>query len=63
LATEVPLAKIGKLNMDENYDLCLELGVSALPTLLFYKDGKVVKKLVGVQSEVIIRKTLEEFNT
>ena len=33
--------------------------VSALPTLLFFKDGKLAKRLVGLQSEKVIQNTLD----
>ncbi|MBI5574125.1 MAG: thioredoxin [Elusimicrobia bacterium] len=39
--------KVGKLNVDENPEKSSEFGVSAIPTLLIFKDGKVVKKIVG----------------
>lgn len=55
-----PGVKVGKLNADENHDLCNLLGVSALPTILFFKGGKVMKKLVGLQQERTLRKTIEE---
>ena len=41
---------VGKLNMDENLDLCREYNVSAIPTFLFFKNGELVDRLVGIQS-------------
>jgi thioredoxin 1 len=37
-----------KLNVDENQRLAQAYRVMAIPTLLFFKDGKVVDQIVGV---------------
>ncbi|HCU31082.1 MAG TPA: thioredoxin, partial [Sphaerochaeta sp.] len=42
-------AKIVKVNVDEEGELAGTFGVQSIPTLLFYKDGKVVNKAVGVR--------------
>lgn len=51
--------KIGKLNADENTDICSKFGINALPTMLYFKNGKMVKTMVGLESEKVIRQTLE----
>jgi thioredoxin 1 len=56
----IPGVTIGKMNLEENEDLCDTLGISALPTLLFYKDGREVKRISGVVPEDQLRKLLEE---
>ena len=38
---------VGKLNIDENPDTPQKYGVRSIPTLLLFKDGKVVKILGG----------------
>lgn len=47
---------VGKVNIDENPALAEQFGVSSIPTLLFFKDGNVVDRIVGVTS----RKALVE---
>jgi thioredoxin 1 len=42
---------IGKVNVDENEDLSTEYGIRSIPTLLFFKGGKLVNKHVGVVSK------------
>ena len=42
-------AAIGKVNIDENPASAAKFGVQSIPTLLLFKDGKVVKQYVGVQ--------------
>ena len=38
---------IGKYNVDDDTDLGVEFGIRNIPTLLFFKDGKMVEKHVG----------------
>ena len=38
---------VGKLNADDNRETVTELGIRNIPTLLLYKDGEIVDKLVG----------------
>lgn len=40
-------AVIGKLNVDENPDIAMNYGVRNIPTLLIFKGGEVVDKIVG----------------
>ena len=38
---------IGKCDVDENGDVAAEFGIRNIPTVLFFKDGKLVDKQVG----------------
>jgi thioredoxin 1 len=40
-------AKVVKVNVDEQPMLAAEYGIRSIPTLLFFRDGKVVEQLVG----------------
>lgn len=51
--------RVTKLNTDENPNAASRFKISAIPTLLFFKDGKVVEELVGVHSKADIKKTLD----
>jgi len=44
-------AKVGKLNVDENPQVAGKFGIMSIPTLLIFKNGVVVKELVGVQAK------------
>lgn len=44
-------AVIAKVNVDENGDLAGEYGVSSIPTLLIFSDGKAVEKKVGLSTK------------
>jgi thioredoxin 1 len=43
--------KVGKMNTDENMETPGSLRISAIPTVLIFKDGKEVDRLVGVNPE------------
>jgi len=52
--------KIGKMNTDENQETPGSLRISAIPTVLVYKDGQEVERLVGVSPESRFRTTLSK---
>ena len=53
-------ATIGKLNVDENGETASKYGIMSIPSLKIFKDGKIVKEFVGVQSKDALKKALEE---
>ena len=44
-------ATIGKVNVDGELELAQSFGIQSIPTLILFKDGKPVKKLVGLHSK------------
>lgn len=42
------MAKVGKLDVDNNPHISMQYGVRSIPTLLFFKDGQVVDQVIGV---------------
>lgn len=42
---------VGKCDVEENEDLAAEFGIRNIPTILFFKDGVQVDKLVGAASK------------
>ncbi len=40
-------AKVGKVDVDAEQDLANKYGISSIPALLFFKDGKLVDQLLG----------------
>ena len=42
---------VGKCDVEENDELSAEFGIRNIPTILFFKNGDVVDKMVGAQSE------------
>jgi thioredoxin 1 len=52
LSTELEgQAVIAKINVDEEPELASQFGVMSIPTLILFKDGQPVDKMVGVQSK------------
>jgi len=39
--------KVGKLNVDDNANTAAQFGIMTIPTLILFKDGKAVDKIVG----------------
>jgi len=50
--------KVAKLNVDENPVTASQYGIRSIPTMLFFKEGKLVERLVGAQSKEEIEKHL-----
>ena len=42
---------VGKCDVEENDDIAMEFGVRNIPTVLFFKGGKLVDKMVGAASK------------
>ncbi len=59
VAREVDDVVIGKVDVDEYPELAGKHGVMSIPTLMFFKDGKLIDSSVGVVSKSIIMKKLE----
>jgi thioredoxin 1 len=52
--------KIGKMNVDENSVVAQKYAIMSIPTMMIFKDGKVVKSLIGVQTKEAIKEELEK---
>ena len=54
--------KIVKIDVDENPNTAQEFGIMSIPTLLFKKDGKVVKQVAGVHTKEQIKDIVAELS-
>ncbi|CAI3466435.1 thioredoxin [Enterococcus cecorum] len=54
--------KITKLNVDDNPQTAASFGVMSIPTLLFFKDGELVEKRVGVQPKPVLEEIVEKLS-
>lgn len=52
---------IAKLNVDDHGDIAQRYGVMSIPTLLVFKDGNLVKTMVGAKGKGQLLSELEEF--
>jgi len=50
----------GKLNVDENPQIATSLGMSSIPSLLLFKDGKLLKWTVGAMPKEVLKDWLEK---
>jgi thioredoxin 1 len=46
--------RIAKLNVDENTQTAARFQVQSIPTLLIFKDGRLVERLVGAQPKEVL---------
>lgn len=60
LATEFEgKVQIGKCDVDSNSDLTARFGIRNIPTVLFFKDGKLVDKHVGAATKAALKDKVE----
>lgn len=50
---------IAKVNVDENQGIASQLGIASIPTMILYKGGKPVEKIVGAQPKAKILQAIE----
>ncbi|BEV06380.1 MULTISPECIES: thioredoxin [Chryseobacterium] len=51
-------AIVGKVDVDNNQDISMQYGIRNIPTVLIFKNGEVVDKLVGVAPKEVIAEKL-----
>jgi thioredoxin 1 len=52
--------KVGKVNVDENPALAGKFGIMSIPTLVFFKQGKEVDRVIGAMPEPALSAKIEE---
>jgi len=60
LAKDMQGVKIGKIDVDAQSEIAQRYSIMSVPTSLFFKDGKVMDQMVGVQSKATIEGKLQE---
>ena len=53
-------AKIVKVDVDENQGTASKYGIMSIPTLLLFKDGEMVDKVVGFQPKEALAQLIEK---
>ncbi len=53
-------AIVCKLNTDDSRDSAMEFGISAIPTLILFKDGQVQQKWVGLKGKKELAAAIDE---
>ena len=52
--------EIGKVNVDDNQEIAKNYGIRSIPCLLFFKNGKVEKQIVGAIDKQEISTIIED---
>ena len=55
--------KFVKINVDESPGLAQNFQVRAIPTLIFFKDGKVADRVTGLPTEADLKARLDKFSS
>jgi len=53
-------AVIAEMNIDENQQTAMKLGVQSIPTLAIFKNGKEVQRFIGLQSQDTLSAAIEK---
>lgn len=53
------VAKIGKMNVDDNQSSAMEYGIEAIPTILIFKGGQPVQRFQGIPTKAKIQEALD----
>lgn len=52
-------AVVGKVDVDMNPETAMKFGIRSIPTLLFFKNGQLVDRVVGAVSQVVLEDKLK----
>jgi len=52
--------KIGKVDVDANSKVATDYGIMSIPTIIFFKNGKVMNQHVGAVSKLDLKRKIEE---
>lgn len=52
---------VGKVNVDENKTLAAQFGIRGIPTLVIFKGGAEVHRIVGAQGKPQLQKAIDGF--
>ena len=51
--------KVGKLDTDSNREIAIKYQISAIPTVILFKDGQVAQKFVGLKQEKEFKEAID----
>ncbi len=51
--------KFGKLNVDENQQIAGQFGIQGIPTMMVFKDGNIVDRIVGAMPEPMLKQRID----
>jgi thioredoxin 1 len=56
-------ALIAEMNVDENQETALTLGIHSIPTLVIFKNGRETQRFVGLQSQNVLQTAVQKMLT
>ena len=59
LAAETPDVVFAKVDVDQNPELAMGLGINSVPTLILFKDGQMVDRSIGVRPKADIKRMID----
>jgi thioredoxin 1 len=63
LAGEYTNITFGKLNVDENRKIPMRFGIMSIPTLLYFKEGKLADKTLGALPRKMLEGRLQKLTS
>jgi len=51
--------KVGKLNTDDNQSVAAQYGIMSIPTLMIFKNGEVVERIIGAQPKEALTEKID----
>jgi len=52
---------VGKLNVDQNHEVAIEYQIMSIPTILIFKDGKLVDRIVGLMPRKLLEPKITQY--
>ena len=62
IAEECENVKVCKVNVDEEQALAAKFGIMSIPTLILFKNGNIINKVIGVQPKTALLEMIENAN-
>jgi thioredoxin 1 len=59
-AEQIGKLKIGKLDVDSNQDTAMKYGVMSIPTMILFKDGEPIERVVGYKPKAALMQKLSQ---
>ena len=53
--------KIGKVNVDEENELAIKFNIMSIPTMIAFKDGNQVERVIGARSKKDLKELLDKY--
>lgn len=60
LSEELSDASVGKINIEDHPKMASQYGVRSIPTMIIFKNGKEINRLVGVKSKEVLHREINK---